>query len=79
MTKPVRSWMQGVELSVLETLKPDLKLFLDATLVYPFVVGSGREDAPALSPIKLVIAVTFVILCRTPSYASSRRCLYFPV
>jgi hypothetical protein len=53
--------MQGVELPELETPKFDLRLFLDATLVYSFVVGSGREDAPALSPIKLSIAVGFVI------------------
>jgi hypothetical protein len=61
MMKLVRSWMQGVELPELETSKFDLRLFLDATLVYSFVVGSGREDAPALSPIKLSIAVVFVI------------------
>jgi hypothetical protein len=41
MMKLVRSWMQGVKLPELETLKFVLRPFLAATLVCFFVVGSG--------------------------------------
>jgi hypothetical protein len=74
--KQARSWMQGVKLPELKMLDFILSLYLDFALVYPFVVGSGREYAPASCPVKLSDVVVFVISCRTssfPSYASSRR------
>jgi hypothetical protein len=72
--------MQGVKLPVLKMLDFVLSLFLDSALVYSFVVGFGREYAPASFPVKLSDVVVFVIPCKTysfPSYASSRRRFIF--
>jgi branched-subunit amino acid transport protein len=65
-----------VNLPVLKMLDFVPSSFLNSALVYPFVVGSGREYAPASFPVMISDVVVFAISCRTPSlpsYASSRR------